>query len=133
MIKLLLHILLERYINSLALEMASPGNGTVPVVSAHFRSVRLQAWASQTLHLRLLLLRPLRWSVSGHNSFGSAENRCSLRRATEPKIWPSTIDQMLRIQNAGFSKKNHYLLGKGFRKKTCPRAVCQTVRTNESD
>jgi len=31
------YILFEKYINILALEMASPENGSVPVVSAHFR------------------------------------------------------------------------------------------------
>ena len=37
--KCLPYILLKKYINILALEMARRGTGTVPVVSAHFRSV----------------------------------------------------------------------------------------------
>jgi len=40
LIKLLPYILFEKCINILALEIASPGNrGTVPIVSAHFRSL----------------------------------------------------------------------------------------------
>ena len=37
--KLLPYILFQKYIYILASEMASPGKGTVPVVSAHFRSL----------------------------------------------------------------------------------------------
>jgi len=33
---LLPYILFEKYIYILAVEMASPGNSTVPIVSAHF-------------------------------------------------------------------------------------------------
>jgi len=38
--KLLPYILFQKYIHILALKMASPGNGTVPVVSARFRSLK---------------------------------------------------------------------------------------------
>ena len=33
------YILFEEYTNIFALEMASPGTSTVPIVSAHFRSL----------------------------------------------------------------------------------------------
>jgi len=57
LIKLLPYILVEKYIDILALELASQGTSTVPVVSAHCRSL---------------------WGISGLRSIFSMQRGLSL-------------------------------------------------------